>query len=351
MMNINLFTPVNSLGYGTVGLNVAKFLFDKCNLSLSIIGGVEVSNEQDAKLLQTAVSNSKLLDFDAPCVKIWHQNDMSLFMGRGKRIGFPIFELDSFTNIEKHHLKSLDTILVASEWARDIIISEDINVPVYVVPFGQNIKIDKPKLSTSIKTRFFTCGKWEVRKGHDKLIEAFNLAFTEDDDVELHMMCSNPFLNEVQTQQWKNHYINSRLGHKVRFISRVKSHEEVINIMNQMDCGVFISRAEGWNLELLEMICCGKPVIATNYSAHTEFCNNHNAMLVDIDENEPAYDGIWFNGKGGQWAKLGEDQIEQTIEYMRAVHKKKFINEVGFNKTRNSFTWDNTSMEILKYAK
>lgn len=288
MKNLNLMAPLNQLGYGQVGINVAKSLSDKCNLSLSPIGGVELTSEKDVDIIRTAVSNSKFLDFTAPCIRIWHQHDMSTFMGRGKRIGFPIFELDSFTNVEKHHLSSLDAIFVASNWAREVISRHILIDPneIYVIPFGQNVRLNKPKFNgkaSNPTTKFFTCGKWEIRKGHDKLIEAFNKAFEDSDNVELHMMCTNPFLDEKATFEWKKLYMDSKLGHKVRFISRVKTHDEVINIMNDMDCGVFISRAEGWNLELLEMICCGKPVIATNYSGHTEFCNKENALLVEVD--------------------------------------------------------------------
>ena len=53
------------------------------------------------------------------------------------------------------------------------------------------------------------------------------------------------------------------------------------------DCGLFPARAEGWNLELLEMMACGKQVIATNYSAHTEFCTKENSILIESDENIP----------------------------------------------------------------
>ena len=68
--------------------------------------------------------------------------------------------------------------------------------------------------------------------------------------------------------------------------------------MSQTDCGVFPARAEGWNLELLEMMSCGKNVIATNYSSHTEFCNSENCMLVETTELEDAHDGKWFRGQG-----------------------------------------------------
>jgi len=355
LKNLNLMAPINQLGYGHVGLGIAKSLSDKCNLSLSPIGGIELTSEKDVDIIRTAVSNSKLLDFDAPCIRIWHQHDMSTFMGRGERIGFPIFELDSFTDVERHHLESLDRIFVASQWAKDVI-CKTINtsgIHVNVIPFGQNVRLNKAKFNSIEKgapTKFFTCGKWEIRKGHDMLIGAFNKAFEDKDNVELHMMCDNPFLDQVDTKRWKNRYIESKLGHKVRFISRVKSHEEVMSIMDDMDCGVFISRAEGWNLELLEMICRGKPVIATNYSGHTEFCNKNNALLVEIDSLVPAFDGIWFDGKGGNWANLGEKQIDQVVEYMRAVHKQRFINDFGFSETRNKFTWNNTATEILKYV-
>ena len=64
--------------------------------------------------------------------------------------------------------------------------------------------------------------------------------------------------------------------------------------MAQTDCGIFPSRAEGWNLELLEMLACIKSVITTHYSAHTEFCDDVNSDLVEIKETELAYDGKWF---------------------------------------------------------
>ena len=60
---------------------------------------------------------------------------------------------------------------------------------------------------------------------------------------------------------------------RVKMIPRVNTSEEVARIMGQVDCGVFPARGEGWNLELLEMMSMGKPVIATNYSGHTQFCD------------------------------------------------------------------------------
>ena len=48
-----------------------------------------------------------------------------------------------------------------------------------------------------------------------------------------------------------------------------------------------------------------KPIITTNYSAHTEYCTADNAYLINIDGLTPAEDGKFFDGSGiGQiWDK------------------------------------------------
>ena len=106
----------------------------------------------------------------------------------------------------------------------------------------------------------------------------------------------------------------------------------------------------GGNLELLEMMSCGKHVIATAYSAHTEFCNESNCRLVDVNSLEEAHDDKWFFG-GGNWASIKEPQIDQIISHMQEVHKLKQehsleINHTGIE-TAEKFSWNNTTKEIL----
>jgi hypothetical protein len=91
----------------------------------------------------------------------------------------------------------------------------------------------------------------------------------------------------------------------------------------------------------------GKSVIVTDYSAHTEFCNKNNSMLINIDELEDANDNIWFTGIG-QWAKIGENQKEQIIHYMRDIYKNKPEINLDGIKTANQFSWKNTVDQILR---
>ena len=91
---INIIAPINPLGYGVAGWNITKELSKLTDISLWPIGNVNVTCQEDADILQKAMSNALLFDCDAPCLKIWHQHDMAQFVGTGQRVGFPIFELD-----------------------------------------------------------------------------------------------------------------------------------------------------------------------------------------------------------------------------------------------------------------
>ena len=347
-MELNLTAPINDLGYGVAGLNILKGLVrNGVKVSYWPIGQATPHTQEDLEVITECMSNSQFFNSKAPSLRLWHQHDMSQHIGSGKRVGFPVFELNRFSDIEKHQLASLDKIVVCSEWAKGVVQKEVPGSIVDVAPLGvdQSIfqQLEKERTDTTV---FLNVGKWEVRKGHDILSEAFNEAFDEDDKVELWMMNHNPFLDEDQEKEWHNLYLNSRLGSKIKILPRVETHFEVAQIMQQADVGVFPSRAEGWNLEALEMMAMGKQVILTNYSAHTEFATDKNSKLIEVNEREDAYDGIWFHGQG-EWASIGDSQISQLIEHMRDCKKEEGKNENGVS-TANEFTWDNCAAKIME---
>lgn len=348
-MNINLHTPVGGTGYGIAGLNLIKSLNEfGHSISCHLIGRSFTCNNQDeVELIQKCIGNAQNYDYDAPSIKIWHQFALAEHIGKGLNIGFPIFELDTFTEQEKHHILSTDKLYVCSNWAKQIVEKEMGHKDVCVIPLGVDNSIFYP--SSNPKTdntyRFFNCGKIEIRKGHDILVDIFNKAFTKDDDVELWMMFYNPFFTKEENQEWIDYYKNSPMGDKIKIIPPVKIHNEVANIMRQVDCGILPSKGEGFGLENLELLACGKPIITTNYSGHTEYCTPENSYLIEIDELELAYDGKWFN-KQGNWAKIDQKQIDQAVEYMRFCYKNRPANPEGL-KTAEKFTWTNSAQKII----
>lgn len=344
-MSLNLLTPINENGYGVAGYNFWNSLL-KLGKDVSLFpipdpNRVELPQDKVEQYKQSLI-RARMFEWNAPCLRIWHQFDMAHRVGYGSMFGMPIFELDTFNDIEKHHLNHLDCCIVNSEWAREVV-NNNCSVETEVIPLGVDNSVfypDNSKRQRDHQTVFLNMGKWEIRKGHDILADAFNKAFTKNDDVVLKMCCTNRFYSEEENRQWEKYYKNSSLGDKIEIIPRLKGPADVAALMNSADCGVFPSRGEGWNLEALEMMACGKHIIITNYSAHTEFCNSDNSYLINIDEVEPAFDGKWFFNQGN-WAKLGKDQMEQLVEHMRSFHRNRSLiyNREG-HKTSLDYTWD-----------
>jgi len=355
-MQLNVLGPINQLGYGVACLNIVKALWDlDVEVSLFPIGQPQVTNKEDEAIVSRSIHVAERFDVNAPSLRIWHQNALAEHVGTGKHIGFPIFELDKFKPIEKHHIASCDKIFICSEWAKDVVVDQ---VPknawdyrmednVYVVPLGVDATLFPPTAPTKKdKVIFFNCGKWEVRKGHDFLMRAFQMAYAHNHNMELWMMCTNPFNTEREEKTWRQAYNHPA----VKIIPRAETQKEVYNIMAQTDCGVFPSRGEGWNLELLEMMSVGRHVIATDYSAHTEFCTKENCRLVDVYGTEAAYDNKWFFGQGN-WAKIDESTIFDLSLAMQSFSEsyRYEINEPGV-KTAQRFSWENTARKIVAGA-
>lgn len=376
-MKLNFIAPINFLSYGISSTHIVHELINLGHeVALFPIGKPEC-HFRHADSIRQAILNADSYNVHAPCIRLWHQFDLSMFVGKGTHIGFPIFELDTFTDKEKHHIASCDGLFVCSEWAKSVVqkdivdkfphgqfgqicntASQACGLNIKVVPLGVDTSAFTPTISKRKPTIFLNVGKWEVRKGHLELLHTFCSAFDYTDNVELWMLSDNLFLTEEERQGWVNYYKNSPLGNKIRIIPHVESDYEVGTIMRQADCGVFLSHAEGFNLPALEMLACGKQVIATNYSAHTEFLTTENSWPVPIFGIEPAYDRTpwmpnnkWFHGQGN-WASLPHESTVMAANHMRLIHETKQnggleLNQAGVN-TANRLTWKNTALKIVE---
>lgn len=345
-MQINLTAPINSLGYGVVSQNAVLSLSDLGHdVSLFIMGHGEQPSSQAAsaaiaKCLKSAESYNRL----APSLKIWHQFDLAHHVGKGIHAAVPYFEVDRLRPFEVTQLNAQDVVFASSNWMEDVLRENGVKTQIRIANPGVDGKVFRPILGSASKATTFLCvGKWEVRKGHDVVVECFNKAFTASDNVQLVMLTANPLIEQERTNQWHTHYKSSPLASKIRIIpNRLPTQQDVAKVMAEADCGVFISRAEGWNLDLAEMMAMGKHVIATNFSAHTEFVTRQNAHLVHIDHLEDAFDGKWFHGFG-QWAALEQNQIDQVVEHMRSIHRAKTLGILGTNQeavhNMSHFTW------------
>lgn len=349
-ISVNINAPIGKTGYGITSWNIIKqlYLMD-VDISLFPIGSnMELNGEEEKPIVQKMIN--RIVDFDpsAPFLKIWHQNDLAMRVGYGDYYAFPFFELDTFNQREKHHMNCCDHLFMSCSWARDIVLQNDIDVPITIAPLGVDTNIfkvpNKIRLDSG-KYIFGHIGKWEKRKSQDFLLKAFETAFDANDNVELWLLPHNPFLTDDELEPWLNLVRNNKLRDKIKVYNRLPTQYHLADFIFNIDCGVFLSRAEGWNNEILECMAMNKPIIATYYSAHTEYCNDKNSYNIHIEDKEPAEDGKWFFGNGN-WAKLGDNELSQTVDYMRYVYKNNISSNPEGIISAQKYNWQNTSKII-----
>jgi glycosyltransferase involved in cell wall biosynthesis len=357
-MNLNLLTPLGLIGYGYAGRYILQELtMAGVQVALFPIGDAEYFSKDKQDSVRLGLANAGKYDPMAPSVRISIPRMQAEHVGWGKHAGLPFFELDRFEAVEVHHLSHLDVILVASRWAAGVVAAHGITVPTAVVPLGVDRSVFHETIGSGEQasrpgsTVFVNNGKWERRKGHDFLVEALCNAFTPRDDVIITILGQNYTFTQQANDQWARKFLDSAMGSRVRLVPRLTTQRAVAELIAGCDCGVFPSRAEGWNLGLLECMSVGLNVIATAYSAHTEFATEANCRLVHVDETEPAHDGQWCQGQGG-WARLGASQMEQMVHHLREVHRLKqegslTRNDAGIA-TAKEFSWRRTAESVLR---
>lgn len=354
-MEINLQGGWNKTSYGIAFSNIAVELIKLGHkISLFPIGNSDESVYPE--VYKIGLENAKIYNPQAATLKVWHEWLLADRIGQGKYFGFCFFELDRLRAEAIQSIKSVDHLFLASKWAAGIVNRDSPQTQTSVVPLGvgkeitQYISVNSPFID---KVIFLNIAKYEIRKGHDVLPKIFNQAFSPSIPVELWMLANSPLYTQQEVDKWQRLYMSTPLGKagKIKFLPRFKTHQEVSAIIQNVDFGIFPSRAEGWNLPVLEMMSLGKKVITTNYSAMTEFCTEENAELIKIEELEMAYDNKFFYGTG-MWAKLGKNQIEQAISHMRRLYSDKIQNKDCINhagiKTGEKLTWKNTAECIVK---
>ena len=349
MNKLNLMCPIGHTGYGITSFNIYKSLRKNVDITLFPIGQSSIDDQAFAQNIINDVNKQVAFNKQNPCFKIWHQFDLASRVGNGSFGALTFFEVDKLKPVEINMINNLDYIFVASQWAKQILLDNNITIPIHISRLGVDPDIFNNEVNNTVKKEdkyiFLNIGKWEIRKGHDILVELFNQAFTKNDNVELWMLNNNPFLNEKETKVWIDLYKNSQLGDKIKILPRIDSHKNLAKLIALSDCGIFPARAEGWNNEVPEMFAVNKPVILTNYSAHTEYSNKDNSFLIDITNLSPAIDDKFFDGYGN-WANFSSDQYEQAVSHMRFVYKNNIRTNPSGLETAKFLTWDNTAQSI-----
>jgi glycosyltransferase involved in cell wall biosynthesis len=160
------------------------------------------------------------------------------------------------------------------------------------------------------------------RKNPLDLVRAFRQAFRRDDRVRLTIKTSN---GHARSDEWRR-VARAAEGLSVTVCDRSLARRDLLALMRACDCYVSLHRAEGFGFTIVEAMALGKPVIATFYSANTEYMTPWNSFPVPYRMGEVrARRGAYR--KGDAWA---EPDVEAAAALMRQAYcDRERAREVG----------------------
>ncbi|ANV91264.1 hypothetical protein AWQ24_11840 [Picosynechococcus sp. PCC 8807] len=316
---------------GHTGYNIHAFNFAKALDSLCCDG--------DTQVLVSDLLNQEEMTNHCQYLQQSQCSIINIFIGMGYdcweklqpfpgiKIAYTVWESTKLPDSWVPNLNHCDYVWTASHWGKTVLIKNGIKPEkTFVVPEGVNGNLFHPELPADPtlendgKFKFFTVGKCEPRKSTAELIKAFDLEFHADPDVYLVLACDNVFVHQFNMQAfvenlWLRNY------HKFIYISRKSDYADVAKIVNACHCGVFPTKAEGWGLPIIESMALGKPTIATNYSAVTEYANENNAILLDYFDVPIQDVDLFFNRMDGDYGTWAMPKTQDLRRKMRAVYQ------------------------------
>lgn len=203
-------------------------------------------------------------------------------------------------------------------------------IPVTTVPYGIHTDTDdrfNREYFRLPQDRFLFLCMFDVnstmeRKNPFGAIDSFLSAFNKNNsDVGLVVKINNA--NPTTIDMLKSYTEgNSNIIIFDSSMDKMKVH----SLIEACDTFVSLHRSEGFGLVMAEAMCLGVPVIATNWSANTDFMKADNSCLVDFKFIDVGSN--YFKAKPGQrWA---DPNIEHAAFYMKKLFSdKSFYNRIA----------------------
>lgn len=367
---INFYCPINYLGYGIHSYNLMKEL-DKKGIDLALYPPNNRTDFTDA-LVEKWINNQHKFNKEDNAIMLYHEQFMNRFYGK-IRIGYPVFELlPTKEDLEK--MKCVDYLFQTSTYFKNVLSQVGIT-NVSVVPEGydhnkycltQDIVDNRNKIYNERGIIFSHVGKYEDRKSSKEILEVFTYAL-KDEAIKCSLIVNmvNPFF-----QDWlitiKNLLIN--LGYQLIKENEViqtyalsnlviivikQKFQDIREIYNNSHFGIYLSKAEGWGLPLIESIASGLPCVTTNWTGQSEYLQSYpKELIVSSGKECIANDGIWFLGDKGTW-------VEPDLSSAKFILRNICRNSEYYMKLSSicrqsveKFTWENSAnVFIEEYSK
>jgi glycosyltransferase involved in cell wall biosynthesis len=158
-----------------------------------------------------------------------------------------------------------------------------------------------------------------VRKNPLSVVKAFQQAFAEGDE-EVRLLLK---MREIDPGHWSNfdgywEEVEERItgDSRIEIVEGNLTDAEYWSLIDSSDVFVALHRAEGFGYGIADAMMLGKPVIVSDYSGTTDFCEADNAFLIDVDVVPTPPEQMRSKSYVGHWAS---PRVDQAAAAMRAI--------------------------------
>lgn len=349
MKSVLLRAPLLSAsGYGVHARQVARWLFDRADKN----GNLDITTEllrwgdtawhvdqfaYDGLIGRCLQASSYPKDFYDVTIQLQLPNEWCPELGK--------FNIGMTAGVEADRcnpewigaINKMNLVLVPSQFTKEVLInSGNITTPVVVVPesFFDEIKrvdeIEPLDFQTQTKFNFLVFGQVT---GGDASSDRKNLPFTlkwlfeafqDNPDVGIILKTNMSRFTEVDKRMCRQsmtqlcQQINKQENPKFYLLHGDMSEEQVVGLYKHptVKALVTLTHGEGFGLPILEAAACGVPVIASGWSAHTEFLNmgkyiKVNTSLGTIPQTR-VDNSIWM--PGARWGMADEEDFKKRVQ-------------------------------------
>ncbi len=253
-------------------------------------------------------------------------------------VGRTMFETDSLPPNWVAKCNRMDELWVPSSFNVETFRRAGVRVPMHVVPGGIDTDLFSPDVAPREipglrGTVYLSVFEWRARKAWDVLLRAWANAFSASDDVTLVLRTHAKRIHAnldlpadapaLQIERRIDAFLRQECGRSLANVAPIVVLTEDLpadampSLYRSAHAFVSPTRGEGWGRPFMEAMSTGVPVIATRWSAHLDYMNDENSLLIETDALVDVDDPDMRLYDGHRWAA---PQLDALVSHLRAIH-------------------------------
>lgn len=232
-------------------------------------------------------------------------------------IGFWHWELPRLPADWRVGLNFVHEVWVPSRFCADAV-RHDYDGPIRVIPHP--VEVEAITAQPSPDRRFTALAMFNMSSGFERknplaAVRAFKLAFGEDPAVRLQVKVQNGASYAAGLAA-----LRAEIGAagNIELIDRSLSRRQTLELIAAADVVLSLHRSEGFGLLAAEAMLIGVPVIATDWSATTDFVTPETGLPIPYRLVPAVDEQGWYNFPSLQWADPDVEAAAAALHRLRA---------------------------------